>query len=237
MEIIRNCSHYSSIQTAVDLDRNAVPVRVVKTAFTEDGARAIRKEHEGILWYERRLNSAPGAVISLVNYKHTFSRLELAYRNGRPGDLTLSLAKNYKKIYNALNHSIEVFRKEDSPYNHGDYSIDNILFNEDDVVWILDWENFNDKLPREFDIVYFCYKRKNMLMANDVDAAINLLKYGIGRLNMPYDQIVRKPASYMRKLFLDNKSIFNSQIMKYPLVNCPYEDILALDAIFNKRVA
>ncbi len=244
MEIIRNCSHYSSIQVAVKLDQKAMPVRVVKTAFNRDGALTIRNEHDGISWYEKRLNSASTAIVSLENYKNTYSRLEFVYKNGRLGNLTLPLARNYKKIYNALCHYIDIFTTGDRHFSHGDYSIDNILFDGDDVVWILDWENFNDKLPQEFDIVYcvmeasyFCYKRHGILKNSDINAAIDLFKYGLGELKMPYQQIIRAPASYMRKLFLDNKAVFGQQIKKYPLVNCPEKDILTLDGFYTKNVA
>ncbi len=243
MEIIRNCSHYSSIQVAVKLDQKALPVRVVKTAFNQDGAMAIRNEQAGILWYEKQLNSVSPAIVSLENYKNTYSRLELEYKNGRPGDLAISLSRNYKKLYNALKYYLSIFTPGKDRFSHGDYSIDNILFDGDEVVWILDWESFNDKLPQEFDIVYciieasyFCYKKHGILKENEVNAAIELFKFGIGELKMPYEQIIRAPASYMRKLFQDNKDVFGSQIKKYPIAKCTEKDILTLDEFYAKDI-
>lgn len=244
MEIIRNCSHYSSIQVAVKLDQKAIPVRIVKSAFNQDGANAIRNEQEGILWYEKQLNSVSTAIVSLENYKNTYARLELEYKNGRPGELIIPLSRNYKKIYNALKYYFSIFNAGKSRFIHGDYSIDNVLFDGDDVVWILDWESFNDKLPREFDIVYciteaiyFCYRKYGTLKKGDVNAAIELFKFGLGGLKIPYEQIIRGPASYMRKLFQDNKDVFGPQIKKYPIVNCTEKNILAIDKIFVKNRA
>jgi hypothetical protein len=238
MEIIRNCLHYGSTQIAVDLDENAVPTGVVKTAFNEAGAGSLKREFEGISWYDRNTSS----IISFKTYNNTFSQLKLAYKKGCVGNLKLPLARNCKKIHNALSYYIDIFRKDSSSFSHGDYSIDNILFSEDEVVWILDWEDFNEKLPREFDVIYcvmeacyFCYKRQNALTAQDVDMAVDLIKYAIERLNMPSLQIVKRPAAYIRELFLNNNSVFGPQIIKYPLMNCPHEDILALDAAFYKR--
>ena len=244
MEIIRNCSHYSSTQTALVLDDRARPVSIIKTAFTEEGVRSLIRERDGITWYEKRLGMAPHAVISSDNHNNTFSRLELAYKDGCLGNISRSVSENYNKIHNALTHYLDIFRKDGDRFNHGDYSIDNILFRNNDVVWILDWDKFNDKLPREFDIVYcvveacyFCYKRRKVLSRGDVDKAIDLLKYGVKNLDMPYDQIIKAPANYVRKLFLDNKSVFGRQFMKYPLVNCRDEDILAIDTVFSKKVS
>jgi len=56
------------------------------------------------------------------------------------------------------------------------------------------------------------------------------------RLGVPFEQIVKAPASYMRKLFLNNSSVFGQQIKKYPLVNCPPDDIFKLDSLFLKAV-
>lgn len=243
MEVIRNCSHYSFVQTSVDLDSRAAPVKIIKTTFTEEGVRSLKRERDGLTWYEKKLGVTPGVVISFDDRNDTFARLELVYKDGRLGDPGLSISKNYNKIHNALAYYMGVFRIDGGSFSHGDYSIGNILFNEDDVAWILDWEDFSDKLPRELDIVYcvveacyFCYKRQRGLSSADIDKAIDLLKYGIKGMNMPCDNIVKAPASYARKLFFDNRPLFGRQAMKYPVVNCSDSEISALDSLFLKRI-
>ncbi|MDP3791581.1 MAG: hypothetical protein Q8R38_06030 [Candidatus Omnitrophota bacterium] len=243
MELIRNCSHDSSVQVAVDLDERAVPVGIVKTAFNADGARSIKREHDGLTWYGQRLNLACNPVLSFRAYKDTFFQLRLSYKDGIPGDLGLPITKNYRKIRNALSHYMDIFRIDDTNFSHGDYSIDNILFMDDGVAWVMDWENFNDKLPLEFDIIYciieacyFCYKRRGVFTVGDADAAIDLIKYGVGKLDMACGQILGSPAAYIRKLFMENRAVFGPQIMKYPMMNCPHGDIMAIDAFFGKRM-
>lgn len=223
----------------MELDDESVPAKVVKTAFDEEGALSLKREHEGITWYDSRIKPETPTVISFSDYNDRSCRLESKYRKGNCGDLKLPVSKNYKKIYNALNHYLEVFRKEGALFSHGDYSIDNILFDKDEVTWILDWENFNKDLPCDFDAIYcvmealyFNYKMRSKLTRNDVFAATKLLKYGIDRLCMPDKGIVNRPASYIRRLFLEHKDVFSGQIMKYPFMNCSPDDILALDAIF-----
>jgi hypothetical protein len=244
MEIIRNCSHNSSIQVALELDQNSRPVRVIKTSFNQAGALAIRNEHEGISWYEKKRGEVSTTIVSLDNYRAAYSRLELLYHNGRLGDPTLSLARNYNKMRSALDHYMAIFAAGDRQYSHGDYSLDNIVFNNDTVAWILDWESFTDKLPKEFDIIYcvveasfFCYMNYGMLSARDVRAAIDLLSYGLGKLAVPHRDIVKAPGRFMRKLFRDNEPVFGEQFMKYPLVNSSEQDIKTHDGFYARAVA
>jgi hypothetical protein len=242
MEIIRNCSHRNSLQVAFELDDQNAPVKVVKTAFDEEGVKLLSSEFNGVRWYSETRNLADRSVLSFVHHREKSARLELAYMPGQVADLRAPLKRNYRKIHNALAHYFSHFRKRGCFCSHGDYSIDNILFDGDLVVWVLDWENFNNKLPLEFDMVYcvmeasyFAYQRHGMLQASESDAAIELLRYGIEKLSLPYAPILKAPASYIRRLFLDHASVFGPQIAKYPLVICPEEDIRKIDAAINKR--
>lgn len=242
MEIIRNCSHYNPLQVAFELDDQGTPVKVIKTAFDEEGARLIKNEFNGIRWYSEARSLADRSVLSFTHHRETAARLELAYMPGQVANLRAPLRKNYEKIHNALVHYFSLFRKRGGFCSHGDYSIDNILFDGDLAAWVLDWENFNNKLPTEFDMIYciveasyFAYKQQGRLQASEADAAIELLRFGIDKLELPYVPILKAPASYVRRLFLEHASVFGPQMAKYPLVVCPEQDIRRIDAAIGKR--
>lgn len=238
MEIIRNCSHYGSTIAAISLDNNRRASRMAKVAFNEDGARAITREYDGIVWYEKQLNTKASAIVSFLCRSNSFASLELAYKDGQCGDLSRSVEENHVRIKNALKHHMDIFEKNGSGFNHGDYSFENVLFDGDGVSWIIDWEHFTDLLPGGFDLVYcimeacyFCLKRRGRLTGKDVVAAKDLLDYAERQSGIRLiDQ--KQPATFLKKLISDNRSVFGQQVHKYPFFNSCPEDIETLDKIF-----
>ncbi len=240
MELIRNCAHHSSTHVAVYLGMAGKPSRVVKTAFNEEGAKAVKNEHEGLLWYHRRISTGAGSAVNFFEHGSGFARLETGYVNGECGRLGLSIEDNLLRIFRAIDYHIGLFGPDGFRFQHGDYSIENIIFDNDRVAWISDWENFTDLLPKEFDLVYcvmeacfFRYKRRGKLSGHDVRAARELLEYISGRIGLPA-RCLERPAEYMRDACLNNNNALGSQAMKYPFVNCSPEDIKKIDMSFAK---
>lgn len=240
MEIIRNCSHYSATSAGLEMADGADPLTIIKTAFNEEGSASIGREREGLLWYEEQLHPENSVIGSFRSYKNSFARLELLYKEGSCGDLSLSVEQNYAKIINAVNHHIDIFENRKSNMNHGDFSIENVIFKKDDVVWVVDWEGFTDMLPFGFDLIYcvmeacfFSFKRRGHLTRNDVKAAKDILIHigtALGRQAIS----LKAPSQDLYRLFLDNKKAFGHQLLKYPFYNSSQEDILKLDLFFQK---
>lgn len=236
MEIIRNCSHLGDTCTALVIDGRGRPSRLVKTAFTAAGSRDLGRENEAVSWYDGR-RQVPSAAVSFEQ-RPAWGRLELRYERGDCGDLGLSVAANRKKILSALRHHVSVF--DGTPYSHGDYSIENIVYAGDMPARVLDWEAFNRELPPDFDMVYcvleacfFCLKRRHRLSSGDIQAAGELLRFvkdhARGGLN---DGVA--PAAYIARLFTAHKTVFGGQYAKYPFLTCPAEDITKLDGLLKQ---
>ena len=125
-------------------------------------------------------------------------------------------------------------------YSHGDYTLENILFNnKDEVVRVIDWEHFSKELPQEFDLLncvlencIFIYRRSPKLLVRDIDIAKTLL-LKVAELTGISHIKFKKPASYFRNLCLRYKHVFDAQIMKYPFVVCSLKDIDILDSFFS----
>ncbi|MCJ7473006.1 MAG: hypothetical protein MUP02_09405, partial [Actinobacteria bacterium] len=166
--------------------------------------------------------------------------LEMVFSEGKPGDIRSELRKNFIKLNNAIDYYNDVLDMIDTEYSHGDYTLENILFNsKDEVARIIDWEHFNNELPREFDLLhcvmencFFVYKKNPELLKKDMEIAKGLL-FKVAKLTSIPDIGLKKPASYFRELCLNHKNVFDNQIMKYPYVACPLEDIKILDSFFS----
>jgi len=241
MELIRNCAHFSSTCVAVSCGKYGKPAKVIKTAFNKEGAQNIKNEHKGIIWYCRQRNIDPGTFISSFQYGNSFARLEFAYKNGGNGNLDLAIEKNFTKLRNAIDHYVEIFGKPGFNFQHGDYSIGNIVFDNEQILWVLDWENFSDMLTPEIDLLccimepcFFRYQKKKGLSKSDVKTMMELFKYVSNHIELS-DEFIRRPALYIRDIRLKNKQIFGTQIMKYPFVNCSLKDILQIDSYLGNR--
>lgn len=239
MEIIRNCSHYGSTITAIRLDDMNKAFRITKMAFNEDGASSIMREYDGINWYEKKLNVDNSAIVSFTHRGKAYASLELAYKDGQCGDLSKSVEENHASIKNALKHHVDIFETSDPCFNHGDYSFENVVFDKDDVLWVIDWEHFTDLLPKGFDLAYcimeacyFCLKRRGRLTKKDIAAAKDLIDYAETKSGMKLID-KKNPATLIRNLIADNQAVFGRQVHKYPFFNSSQKDIYLLDKIFK----
>ncbi|NCA93187.1 hypothetical protein EOM82_08135 [bacterium] len=154
INIIRNCSHNGDVCTGIKTDDNGLPVLIVRTTFSAKGVMALSRELQGISKYSERLNT--GREKNIINFKllDSYGKMELKYHNGMPGDYMAQLDKNYQKISELISYYRRVFCDNKELISHGDFSISNVLFEGSSVKWIMDWENANDIMPREYDLIY-----------------------------------------------------------------------------------
>lgn len=243
MELIRNCSHFSLIHVGIDLDSDRKPHQLVKISFNEEGAKQIQNEYDGIVWYCRQVGADADKNTAIFKHKNSYARLEVDFKEGRCGVSHLPLNRNFEKLHNAIDHYYTVFGKSGFKFQHSDYSVENIVFNGDEVGWILDWDNFNNRLPPEFDPLYcimdacfFRYKRnRDRLSVEDVECAARLFCHVQSRFKIP-KVFFNGPATYIRGILLKNKDTFGSQILKYPYINCSSEDLSRIDSYFTSTI-
>jgi aminoglycoside phosphotransferase len=153
MDLLRNCIHNSHVLTGLVLDRG-YPVRAVKKAFDKAGSRQLETEHRGLTWYCAQAGISPdGWFIDYLQMQNA-AMLSYDYVVGQIGDCHAGLEHNAARVRWAIDYYLKVFRGADELCSHGDFSLANIIFADDQVARIIDWENFNDVMAPEYDLVY-----------------------------------------------------------------------------------
>jgi len=196
-------------------------------------------EYKGYCWYAQQLNLEQNDVVNLYQYNRTFAILKTKFHRGEVGNPYASIEKNYNQLFSALTYYFEIFGKTDYSYSHGDYSLSNLIFLNGKVSWIIDWEHFNDILEPEFDILncimevcYFNFIRKGTISKCEVNMLKSLLDYAANNISLSKSAI-STPAQCLLTLFNGHKKLFDSQYMKYPLVNGSFENIKTIDSFFQ----
>jgi hypothetical protein len=199
-----------------------VPVSVVKKAFSKTGGAALSREFQAVSRYCRLVKA--GSDKNAINFtrRDSYGMLEMAFHEGFPGDYTVSLDRNKEKLLGLIDHYARFLLVE--PFlSHGDLSISNVIFKEGRLQWIIDWENANDIMPREYDLIYcvtenaLCsFARKGVLTGQEVAAYRFLFSEIEARISID-PRAKRQPAVWC----LDNAVYFRkSSGIEYR--KCPF---------------
>jgi hypothetical protein len=237
MEIIRNCWHHSSIYTGIEY-AGGQPRHIVKTSFSPDGVRDIVNEARGLVCYAGRLATDPESLFTLCHQGAGYARMKIKYFEGTPAKLGRSLIDDERKLANAIHYWFEHFAA--SGFSHGDYSIDNILYDKDKVVWITDWEHFTNQLPPWFDTLYclveacfFRYRRQGGLPVGEIQVYRRYRDEIAQYFDLTAD-VTAKPSQTLRDQFLTHSTVFGRQLEKYPFVNSDRAMLVKLDDCLNR---
>lgn len=240
MELISNCAHFGSTYTAFVTSPDNLPIGVVKGSFVRDGIESLKNEIQGLRWYAGRLNIDPDSVGSLHSFENRYAKLSIPFHKGSCGNPYLPIKQNYHKIVNAIQYYKDLFGEDDYIFSHGDYSLVNMVFEQDEIQWLIDWEHFNDQLPREFDVLncilevcYYNFMRSRKLTREDISLLKNLLIFASDEIGIS-DLNLDTPARDYYALNLANREIYGPQINKFPLVACPKADVEKIDYFFQK---
>ncbi len=208
LNIIRNCSHYGYVVTGILLNDQGGQESVIRKTFVEDGVKSIQREVEGLSWYCKRLGVNIEKEVLLLETSKSYAQLRLPFHKGAIGNYYLALDKNYSRFINLIDYYEKVFLKEESFFSHGDFSLGNIIFNGNDVQWIIDWENVNDVMSVEYDLVYSItenclfrlYLNKGM-SKNEVKLFHQLMDRVQSKMIVDKEAL-KKPASWCRNVVL-----------------------------------
>lgn len=235
MELIRNCYHYGSIYTYLSLDTKGKPEKIIKMTFSQEGLKDLKREAEGLMFYSQKLSLPLERTIHFVVHEPAYGKLECSYFDGEVGNLYLPFRYNRKRILSAVDYYIGKFGQDH--FCHGDYSLENIVFREEQVQWVIDWEHFNRQLPCGIDPLYcvleaFMYAFLHHGVTLQEGSQCGQLLDRIFSFYTFPEEAHRNPFNYLRKIYNEYKVSFGKQFQKFPVVNCDGELIIRLDGMF-----
>jgi hypothetical protein len=222
MILVRNCPHNNGIYTLINEDR----CMVSKSSYSDDGIIRLRNEYAGYEWYFKRnliLNNSPLELFETKN--GIYSRLHVKLFSGYAGECYKNIGYNRKYILRAVNAYKKVWPTSKGKLFplHGDFSLGNLLFNDDSLT-IIDWEHFQfDVAPWGFDLVnllyesvFFSFNKKDTLRDSDCQVFVEVRKIISELLNL--EDSFRCTLDDLTGFISDNVSIWGRVVNKLPVM-------------------
>jgi hypothetical protein len=233
-DVIRNSSHFSHVQTGL-LRENSKYKFVVKKAFTRQGEKEIEREMTGLNMFCNAMNVPSNEYIIDYQNNRNSAVLKIKYINGEIGDCHAGMKSNFKKLKSLVEFfKINKLYKKNNG-SHGDLSVSNIIYNNTDVFWIIDWENYNKLLPPVHDLVYciteimlFEFIRKSKLDRFSIHSYRILLEMVLKIYSIEDDFLKKSPSNWLRNNIIRLIESGDSGMNKCPFVK---NDILIINKL------
>jgi hypothetical protein len=156
MILLSNCRHGSEIAVYSGVRNNRPFLR--KAASTPDGINDLRQEWLGWQWYVAQYSYLKNLPKAEQKEHSSYLRIDFPWIPGNKGAYQDGIFRNRTLIEAALGHYVDVWPQERGVPMHGDFSIDNLLF-ENNRVAIVDWEHFSvEKTPWGFDVLHLIFE-------------------------------------------------------------------------------
>ncbi len=177
-----------------------------KFSFFGDGKKKIIAEYRGLSWYLKRKKVKKNSIIKKLynNRKNLFKALDTKLIEGRKMKSWDSINKNFVYLKLVYKHYIKIFKKKKMTNIHGDLTLDNIIFSNNNIS-IIDWEFFNAK-PKDwgYDIAYLFLSAISMPFILKKNISTNELLHFTKLWNLLIKQkidkkILNNPYSYFEK--------------------------------------
>ena len=224
--ILSTTSHGNAVKV-YNLKQQSV---IRKVGTSDHSNRYIANEYEGLTWYTGLHKKNPCQNIVFQSGK-SFSMLELpVLQNYFQVSHLAPLSITYNYLNKVIDHYVETWPDTSIANVHGDLTLANILFNEDDI-FIIDWEHFvRDQLPRGYDLGYLIlsalllpnYSRFNRMKLNKKD--ILLFKMLMDKIGPIFDTSAyySGPLQELQHRILHNEKLqkiaFDSPYKLFPLL-------------------
>lgn len=239
--LLRNCQHSSDVFITMQYDSIGAPKNVYKSSSTNTGIKSLINEFRGAKWYKSLNNNI--LDISVVNKTDYYYKLKSSYIDGTHRFYYDGFSKNKKYIYLMIYHYCKVWKKSISDNElftiHGDFSIDNVIF-DGSVPVIIDWEHFKeniapigfDSLNLIFEQLWFDKKKFNSDILFEVTKMLLLLKSE----NCLSQFFWKNPLSKTIDLISNHSSIWNSQASKLPVMQYTSIEVVKIDKILTQMI-
>ena len=222
-------------------DKNGDVCAVRKLTFSKDGIDELNNECQGLRWYmdERGIQADTNILQEDIGKKT--GKLILRYIPGETVDILASPKIIIPRFASMLEHYTEVFSKCDFTVSHGDYSVNNHIFNDDRVHWIIDWEHFNKELPPGYDLIYaFCEPfffwllHKKSIPQKAVNQGQDYLNRAQKLIGFDKETL-QQPGEWLHNRGMEHKKVWGKQFAKMPFtIEKQYWVIKKLDEMLGQ---
>jgi len=228
-------------------EKNLETTSIVKASTTENGIKSIISESKGINWYNGQ--SKNKIVYNLEKKIKTYHRIKIELNKGF---FNINLNLNYPKIKKYLdltiNHYIQIWHEyrghEYAPF-HGDMSlVGNVMFNNEDEVLFVDWEQFdiNMKMPTGLDItmtllenIYYEIIRFKKIKTDVLKHFVNSI-HTLNQAKLLSPLLSHNPARNTLDFINSNTDIWNGQHFKLPALKLSKNTIEEIDNAISKMI-
>ena len=241
-ELLRNCSHGSKIYTL--FVEESKKKYYLKSSSFEEGLKNISQEYEGWKWYSENNKNLKENPTNYEILKENYVRLKILALEGKKISFKDGIKKNYVYFMNVIKHYKEIWilNKNKQFAMHGDLSLENILFRNNEVIFI-DWEHYTNSCAYwGFDIYYLLYETLWFNWRSIRNPRNHEILY-ISKLikilhsNSPISENNNYKLSHLIGFIEKNKYLWSSQLLnninKLPLLNFNNADVEYVDKLIN----
>lgn len=195
-----------------------------KSAATASGIADLTREAAGWVWYQARRYPRRKTPICRQLDQEGYCRIDLEWIEGEKGDYQAGLLPNQEIIQLAVDQYCSIFpdAQEGLVPLHGDFSVDNLIMNEEGV-HIIDWEHFQERGGSwGYDPLYLLYETLwfstgQRRLPNRKEVAV--IAHSLRRLNktglLP-DAFLLCPLQTVRTFIQDHQEIWGEQLRRFP---------------------
>lgn len=232
--LIRANSNNKGVYIVITYDENLKPIFLKKSSSSKASIKTLKNEVRGVEWYSGV--SKKSFIKKTTNLGDYFS-INFEYISGKKANFRKGYLHNLSYIERAIKIYCELWSGliYEKTIIHGDFSLDNIIFNNEESL-VIDWEHFSDseKIPLGFDslnLIYeqlFFVKQTKRLNKKIVYHAKSMLQY-LAKTKCLDEIYWSHPLKTMHELIINNKSIWNKQFNKLPIMMFEKDEVDRID--------
>ena len=234
--LIKLHSHENSI-SVISLERHGI---YRKIAHSHCGKTLLNNELSGLKWYQKQLRLYTNDTKTNL-YKLNGNILDIPIIKGQQVSYEVPLERTIGYILRALDHYALVWPPGDKGVVHGDLTMDNIFFSEQEVHFF-DWEHFNeDGEIWGFDAVYLVLSSivlngfKKNVTRKELDLIVKAWEK-LAEIGVKLD-FLAQPISVINNILTTNSKwsliISNSPLKLFPL-RLTASQVTSLDQLFKQ---
>jgi hypothetical protein len=195
--------------------------------MTVGGIHNLKSELKGWLWYQKiRYPQCEEPICYIRLEKPSCLSLGIRMIDGQSPDYTKGLVYNKREVHLAVRHYCRIWPRTGTELSelHGDFSLGNIIYNEEGP-HVTDWEHFSlNSAPWGFDpldllLETLWFGMRGRLLPNNAEVRnlIENLKLLRSSGNL-LPEMIQTPISFIKTFMNNNSRLWGPQYQKFPIL-------------------